>query len=75
MVDLITGGMRSSAQLKLLLGGLGMAAIPQGVSLPFFGQHIGEDGVFAPLDGAATQAKGMLDELLKWAGALKSLYL
>ena len=71
----ITGGMRSSGQLKLLLGGLGMAAIPQGVALPFFGQHISEDGVFEPPGGAADQAKAMLDELQKWAGALKPLYL
>lgn len=69
----ITGGMRSSGQLKLLLGGLGIAAIPQGVSLPFFGQHIGEDGLFTPPEGAAKQATGMLDELVKWAGALKTL--
>lgn len=69
----ITGGMRSSAQLKLLLGGLGMAAIPQGVSLPFFSQHLGEDGVLTPPEGAENQAKTMLDELVKWAGALKPL--
>lgn len=69
----ITGGMRSSSQLKLLLGGLGVAAIPQGVSLPFYGQHIGEDGIFSPPEGAATQATGMLDELVKWSGALKTL--
>ena len=69
----ITGGMRSSGQLKLLLGGLAMAAIPQGVSLPFFGEHIGEDGVFAPPERSANQANTMLDELVKWAGALKPL--
>lgn len=71
----ITGGMRSSGELKLLLGGLGMVAIPQGVSLPFFGEHIGEDGTFSPPERSTSQAEAMLDELLKWAGALKPLYL
>lgn len=69
----ITGGNRSSAQLRLLLGGLGMMAIPQGVSLPFFSEHIGDDGVFAPPERTLNQVNGMLDELLKWAGALKTL--
>lgn len=69
----ITGGMRSSGQLKTLLGGLAMAAIPQGVSLPFFGESIGEDGTFNPSDRADNQANAMLDELVKWAGALKGM--
>ena len=71
----ITGGVRSSGELKLLLGGLGMAAIPQGVSLPFFGESLGEDGMFAPGERSENQANTMLDELVKWANALKPLYL
>lgn len=69
----MTGGMRSAGQLRLLLSGIGMAPIAQGVALPSFGQHMDEDGVFMPPEAAANAANLMLDELAKWAGALKPL--
>jgi hypothetical protein len=41
--------------------------------VPFFPQHIGEDGVFRPNQQIQDGAKLMLDELHRWAEALKTL--
>ncbi|HVG49636.1 MAG TPA: NADPH-dependent FMN reductase [Rubellimicrobium sp.] len=69
----ISGGLRASQSLRQLLGNVNVHALPQSVPVPFFSQHIGEDGVFRP--GSQTQdgARLMFDELLKWAGALRTL--
>ncbi|MBR9765860.1 MAG: NAD(P)H-dependent oxidoreductase [Rhodobacteraceae bacterium] len=69
----ISGGLRAAQELRQLLGNLGMAAIPQGVPVPFFPDFIGEDGVFTPNDKMAEGTTLMFNELAKWAGALKTL--
>ena len=69
----ISGGLRAVQAEKLQLTALKMMPIPEGVPVHMVGQHIGEDGVFRPTEGIATGAKTMLDELLRWAEALKPM--
>lgn len=68
----ISGGLRSAQTLRQLLGNVNVHALAQVVPVPMFPQFI-EDGVFKPNElmnsGLATQ----LDELHKWATALKTL--
>ncbi len=69
----ISGGLRSAQELRQLLGNVNVHAIPQVVPVPMFSQHIGEDGVFRGTDIMQAGLVGQLDELLKWATALKTL--
>lgn len=67
----VSAGTRSVQAAKMLLVALKVVTIPEAVSIPFFANHL-KEGVFdAPeqLEPAHT----MLDELLKWTGALKPL--
>jgi hypothetical protein len=51
-----------------------MMPIPEAVTIPFFTQYIDkENGAFAPEETQATAATAMLDELLRWSGALATL--
>lgn len=67
-----SGGLRSVQAAKLIVTALKMMPIPEGVALPFFSQHLA-DGVFSPPEVQAKAARAMLDELAKWATALKPL--
>lgn len=67
-----SGGLRGSQVLRQLLGNVNVHALPQTVSVPFFSQFI-VDGVFRPSEQAQAGAITMLDELHKWAHALKRL--
>ena len=69
----ISGGLRSAQVLRQLLGNVNVHALPQVVPVPMFPQFIGDDGVFRPNESMKDGAKAMLDELLKWASALKTL--
>jgi len=69
----ISGGLRASQELRLLMSTVNMHALPQVVPVPLFPQHIGEDGVFAPNEAMTTGLNGLLGELQKWSGALKTL--
>ena len=68
----ISGGLRSTQTLRLLLSNVNMHALKDSVSIQFVGKHI-EDGVLVPPDHARHSAMAMLTELHKWAGALKTL--
>lgn len=69
----ISGGLRSAQALRQLLGNVNVHALPSAVPVPNFSEFIGEDGVFRANQPMEEGAAGMLDELYKWAGALKSL--
>lgn len=69
----VSGGLRSAQELRQLLGNLNAHALPQVVPVPFFPQFIGEDGVFRPNEQMVEGTAGMLDELQKWAAALKTI--
>ena len=69
----ISGGLRSAQVLRQLLSNVNMHAHPQVVPVPNFPQFIREDGVFRPNEPMKEGLKGLLDELHKWAAALKTL--
>ena len=69
----ISGGLRSAQVLRQLLSNVNMHAHPQVVPVPNFPQFIGEDGVFRPNESMRDGLNGLLDELHKWAEALKTL--
>ncbi len=68
----VSGGTRSVQMAKQVMTTLKMMPIPDAVSCPFFAKQI-TDGKFAPPDPAASSATKLLDELLRWATALKPM--
>ncbi len=68
----VSGGTRAAAGAKVILTTVKAMPIPEAVAIPGFFEHLSENGFEAkdPHRAAATQ---MLDELAKWAGALKVL--
>ena len=69
----ISAGLRAAQTEKLLLTSVNVMPIPQAVPIPFFSQHVGADGAFRPTEQIAASAGVMLDELHRWAEALKPL--
>lgn len=69
----ISGGLRAAQAVKPLLTSLKIMPIPEAVSIPMFAQAIGEDGVFRPAEPIVKSVTPMLDELHRWAEALKGL--
>ncbi|RJG46761.1 NAD(P)H-dependent oxidoreductase [Mesorhizobium sp. DCY119] len=68
----VSGGLRAVESLKPLLTTQKMVPIPEGVPVPNYPQFL-KDGAFEPNDLITTGATTMLDELDRWAGALKAL--
>lgn len=69
----VSGGLRAVESIKPLLTTLKIVPIPEGVPIPNYPQFIDADGIFQPNELITTGAKTMLDELDRWAGALKAL--
>lgn len=69
----ISGGLRAAQAAKQLLTTLKMMPIPEGVPMPMVFQNLDENGNLKPLDIYKTSAATMLDELHRWAEALKPL--
>lgn len=67
-----SGGLRSAQAAKLLLTAVKIMPIPEMVAIPMVGQHLKEGG-FVATDGHEAAAKAALDELARWAEALKGL--
>ena len=68
----MSGGIRSAQMLKQMLTTLKVMPIPEGVPVPFFAKMI-EDEVFKPNEPIVQGATAMLDELYRWAEALKPM--
>ena len=68
----VSGGTRSVQMAKQVVTALKMMPIPEAVAVPFFGQYLAA-GVFSPPESHDKAAAMMLDELAKWATALKPL--
>ena len=68
----VSGGTRSAQMTKLMLTGLKVMPLPEGVSVPFFSKMISE-GRFTPGEMQEKSAVAMLDELERWAVALGTL--
>lgn len=70
----VSGGTRSAAFTRIILTTLRMMPIPDAVSIPFFSRHIDEDaGTFQPGEVQEKAAVAMLDELVRWERALRTL--
>jgi NAD(P)H-dependent FMN reductase len=69
----VSAGLRAAQMTKQIVTALRMMPIPDGVSLPAFVKHIGDDGVFAPGEAADKSATAMLEELVRWTQALAGL--
>jgi NAD(P)H-dependent FMN reductase len=68
----VSGGLRSVQVTKATATALKMVPLPEAVTLPFAAKLI-ENGVFNPPEVQAQAAAKMLDELLRWDGALRQL--
>jgi NAD(P)H-dependent FMN reductase len=68
-----SGGVRSVQMAKLLLTSLKVVPIPESVAVSMFQNHVNETKEFVGTEQHVKSASGMLDELLRWAGALKGL--
>jgi NAD(P)H-dependent FMN reductase len=69
----VSGGTRSVQMTKQLLTTLKIMPLPEAVSIPFFSTHMTPEGRFEGTEGMEKAAQGMLDELLRWAEALKPM--
>lgn len=69
----ISGGLRSAQVFRQLLSNVNVHALPQVVPVPNFSQFIGNDQAFLPSDAMRDGLNDLLDELYKWAEALKTL--
>ena len=68
-----SGGMRSVQMTKQLLTSLRIVPLIESVSIPFFAQHRDASGTFTGTEAHQKAATTMLDELARWAEALRVL--
>ena len=68
----ISGGLRSVQMTKQIITTLRVAPINDAVIIPMVAQQV-KDGSFTPNQLQTDSAKTLLDELLRWAEALKPL--
>lgn len=70
----VSAGTRSVQMTKQIVTALKMMPIPEAVALPFFARSLDrESGVFSPDAVQEKASRTMLDELLRWADALRPL--
>jgi len=69
----VSGGLRAAQELRTLISNVGMVPLKETVPLPFFWNHIDDDGRFVPNDPMKQGLDGMLDELAKWGTALRPM--
>ncbi|MEV0566960.1 MULTISPECIES: NADPH-dependent FMN reductase [Dactylosporangium] len=69
----VAAGARAVQSLKPVLTVLKMMPIPEGVHIPFVAQFVDEDGTLRPNETMEAGAVTMLDELVRWTGALAPL--
>jgi NAD(P)H-dependent FMN reductase len=70
----VSGGTRAVQMAKQVLTAVNVMPIPQAVSIPFFTKLIANDGTFTGGETQDKAAVAMLDELHRWAEALKPLH-
>lgn len=69
----VSGGLRSVQMSKLIVTALKMMPISEGVPIPNYPSHIDEAKNFKPNDLIVASVAPMLDELYRWAEALKPM--
>jgi len=68
----VSGGLRSTQMAKVPLTSVKVMPIFEQVAIPFVSKQIA-DGTFTPNDSQDKAATAMLDELHRWATALKPM--
>jgi NAD(P)H-dependent FMN reductase len=69
----VSGGVRSVQVIKLTVTGLKMMPLPESVTIPWVTQHMDEHHAFKGGEAFDKAAVILLDELVRWAAALKTL--
>lgn len=69
----IGAGVRAVQMLKEVVTTQRMMPLPEAVHIPFFASHINEDGKFVGYDSLDRSVQTMMDELLRWTEALKTM--
>jgi NAD(P)H-dependent FMN reductase len=69
----VSGGLRAAQAVKLLLTTLKIMPIPESVAIPNFTQFMSDNATFRPNELVEKSGTTMLDEMVRWSGALKPL--
>lgn len=69
----ISGGLRSAQTTKLLVTSVKMMPMAETLAIPFLNQYMTESGEFTGNELFDASAQKLLDELLRWTNALKTL--
>jgi NAD(P)H-dependent FMN reductase len=69
----VSGGLRAAQAAKSLLSAVKMVPITEGVPIPMVGQLLDAEKQFGSNELIDKSAKTMLDELVRWATALKTM--
>lgn len=69
----ISGGLRAIQTEKLMLTSLSIMPIAQSVAVQNFPTYLDDEGNFTPIEPHISSARTMLDELHRWAVALKPM--
>ena len=69
----VSGGLRSMQMIKQVVTALSMMPIVEAVNVPFFSKFINEQNEFVPEEIVDKSAYNMLNELNRWADAMKPL--
>ncbi|MEU7374107.1 NAD(P)H-dependent oxidoreductase [Streptomyces albidoflavus] len=68
-----SAGLRAAQMTKQVVTTLKMMPVTESVAIHFIGTHLAEDGTFQGTEGMAEAAGGMLDEIARFAEALRPL--
>jgi NAD(P)H-dependent FMN reductase len=69
----VSAGLRAATALRPVLASLRMHPAADAVSVPFFAEHLTDDGEFAPTATVEAAGKAMLDELVRLTPVLAQL--
>lgn len=69
----VSGGLRAAQSAKPQVTTLKMMPMVEGVAVPMVAKHLQENGQFVSNELIDASASTLLDELLRWATALKTL--
>jgi NAD(P)H-dependent FMN reductase len=68
----VSGGLRAAQQVKQVVTTLSMMPIVEAVTIPMVATHL-KDGVLVPTEMMTQSATAMLDALVRWEAALRTL--
>lgn len=69
----LAGGVRSIELLKPVVVTQKMVPLVESVYIPFFANHINDDGIFEGTTELEQSAEDMLEELARWSECLKGM--